>query len=136
MPRKVRTTVDWNGQRIKREILDELGNRLRRAAFETTRHARQNVSGVGKTSRLKFFLKRFTGGNYPKKRTGHFRRGITNEISRAELVARWGTNVEYGRFLQTGTRKMAARPWMSLTNRAMEKRIRQLLTAPMQGDTP
>lgn len=47
-------------------------------------------------------------GNPPFKQTGTYRRSITSE--RSGLVARVGTNMILGRWLELGTRKMKPRP--------------------------
>jgi len=52
-------------------------------------------------------------GEYPKRVSGHLLRNIKSEFDAATMTARVGTNVLYGKYLETGTRKMAARPWLS-----------------------
>lgn len=52
-------------------------------------------------------------GEYPRKVSGHLRRNIQAEFDRSILTSRVGTNVIYGKHLETGTRKMKRRPWMS-----------------------
>lgn len=52
-------------------------------------------------------------GEYPRKLTGNLRRNVQSETDREALVARVGTNVPYGKYLELGTRKMLPRPWLS-----------------------
>jgi phage gpG-like protein len=53
-------------------------------------------------------------GEPPYKQTGRLRAGVTHEVldESAKITARVGTNLPYGRHLELGTRKMAARPWL------------------------
>lgn len=56
-------------------------------------------------------------GQPPRKRTGTLQKSVSFETSWMNLgepvyLVRVGTNVPYGRFLEYGTRKMAARPWL------------------------
>lgn len=56
-------------------------------------------------------------GQPPGVDTGTLRRSVQIDRSRvdSDLLARVGTNVEYGRYLEYGTIKMAARPWLRPT---------------------
>jgi HK97 gp10 family phage protein len=53
-------------------------------------------------------------GAPPYKQTGLLRASVTHELSEGYLAvtARVGTNLPYGKYLELGTRKMAARPWL------------------------
>ena len=66
-------------------------------------------------------------GEYPRKMLGHLRRNIQMEFDAATMVARVGTNVKYGKYLETGTRRMAARPWLSRGLREAQSAIRRIL---------
>lgn len=68
-------------------------------------------------------------GDYPRRRTGHLRKLIDSELGedgRGQFV-RVGTNVPYGKYLELGTYKMRARPWMKLTNRETMAELRRIL---------
>jgi HK97 gp10 family phage protein len=64
-------------------------------------------------------------------RTGHLRRNVQMEMDRQRIEARVGTNVVYGRYLEFGTSKMAARPWLSRGFRETAAEIRRILTTPI-----
>lgn len=49
-------------------------------------------------------------GEPPRKQLGHLRRSVAREV--VSLKGRVGTNVKYGRWLELGTGRMAARPWL------------------------
>lgn len=71
-------------------------------------------------------------GEFPSMRTGHLRRNVQMEVDAENLVARVGTNVKYGRWLEFGTRKMAARPWLSRTLRETAGDVRQILEVEVE----
>jgi len=52
-------------------------------------------------------------GEPPRVQTGTLRRSITHELHPTLPIARVGTNVTYGKWLELGTRKMARRPFMT-----------------------
>lgn len=54
-------------------------------------------------------------GEEPKKVTGFLQRSIAHEMSDDGQQAYVGTNLDYGLYLETGTSKMAARPWLRST---------------------
>jgi HK97 gp10 family phage protein len=53
-------------------------------------------------------------GDAPRKRTGTLQKSVAAEVIRKDgaVVIRVGSAVPYARFLERGTRKMAARPWL------------------------
>ena len=52
-------------------------------------------------------------GQPPAVQTGRLRNSIVHQPATAgNLFARAGTNVPYGKYLEFGTSKMAARPWL------------------------
>ena len=107
----------WYGDEFQRQLFDEIGKRLIRAAMEWVRFARSQMGDPGRSR----------PGDYPGRDTGHLRRNVGWEADTIRLIARVGTNVLYGKFLELGTRKLAKRPWMKLTNVAMSARIKELL---------
>ena len=70
-------------------------------------------------------------GEYPHQSAGlgfgHLTRNIQMEFDRATVTARVGTNVLYGKLLETGTRKMAARPLLSNAIRDFSSNVRAVL---------
>lgn len=53
-------------------------------------------------------------GEAPRKRTGTLQKSVAAEVERtpAGVTVRVGSSVPYARFLEYGTRRMAARPWL------------------------
>jgi len=70
-------------------------------------------------------------GDPPFKQTGHLRRSIAWEIN--GIVGRVGTNLDYGRFLELGTRRMAARPWLRRSLLEKQAEIQKILGVGTQS---
>jgi phage gpG-like protein len=66
-------------------------------------------------------------GEFPRKQTGRLRATITYEVDTDLMVARVGTNLKYGKFLELGTRRMAPRPYLRKTLMAEQATIARLL---------
>lgn len=73
-------------------------------AESTARIARQRISGGAGAS---------APGSYPKSKTGRLERSISVVLTQAKrTTAIVGTAQLHGRFLEFGTGKMQARPWL------------------------
>jgi hypothetical protein len=77
-------------------------------------------------------------GEPPHKQTGRLQGSITWELSRRGLfgrglMARVGTNLEYGRYLENGTRRMRPRPWLKRSLDAVRPQIKIILSRPLRG---
>jgi len=109
----------WHGEAVQRAIMLRSRKRLNRAAITLVNYLKRKVS-IANAPRKK--TKRgYTGkgpsspGEYPHKLSGHLRRNITHDMEQFgdTVQARVGTNVLYGKYLETGTRKgMKPRPWL------------------------
>ncbi len=136
--------MKWHGAEAREAVLKAAVGRMRLAVGEAERFAKTELGVVGqmqvvakeekirlsRTQRVRLqTLEPSAPGEYPHKRTGFLQISVASEVESLSdgIHGRWGTNVPYGRWLQIGTWKMAARPWASLTNAAMLSRWRQLL---------
>lgn len=121
----------WYGTSIKVKMDGLINERLDRAARETRDYIREQISTPNIEERGERGAKRGTNpskpGEYPHKLTGHLRRNVEMEHDREKMTARVGTNVEYGRYLEFGTRKMKRRPWLSRALLEMQQRIKHIL---------
>ena len=113
--------------------LSILGRTLDRAGGETVRYAQQHMPdqptrGAGKTKRG---LAPSRPGQFPKRVHRHLARTLDHEVYPHGRGGRWGTDVEYGRIMELTRNRKRRRPWMSLTNRAMRLRWKQLLGGPL-----
>jgi len=101
--------LKWYGKEVRRKILGHCDQNLERAAIVLQNKIKESIGrpNTAKPSNPS------QPGEYPKKITGHLRRNIMREMVTPSL-ARVGTNVLYGKFLELGTVKMARRPWLTL----------------------
>jgi HK97 gp10 family phage protein len=144
----------WHGKRIVEILQSELTRRLTASAMLVTRHAKELVGKEGTGTRSKSGAveptqarnkKKLIEGAFPSspgepphKQTGHLQRSITWELRRSGLfgrglIARVGTIVDYGRFLELGTRRMRPRPWLKRSLDAVKPQIKMILSRPMRG---
>lgn len=138
-----------NFDKFRRDVHAEQKRRLARAAIVVDRHAKEllSVSGTGvrgaggqivravkRTKKTVYGAFPSSPGQPPRKQTGHLRRSVAWEIvfGGLSLVARVGTNIRYGRWLELGTSKMLPRPWLVRAFREMQGQVRSILTAPFQ----
>ncbi len=89
-------------------MVNQLAKGLLRKALEVERNAKQSMLGGGKPHVPS------AAGEPPRVDTGVLRSSITHEliIRGNNPVARVGTNVTYGRFLELGTSDIEPRPWL------------------------
>jgi len=72
-------------------------------------------------------------GEPPHKQTGRLRMSVTHEVllwGLGRLIARVGTNVPYGKFLQLGTRFVKPRPWLDVAMDRTLATVGKILSAP------
>jgi phage gpG-like protein len=69
-------------------------------------------------------------GEAPRKQYGHLRTSVSTEV--LKLVGRVGTNLEYGKHLELGTRHMAARPWLRRALNESRAKITAILSKPIK----
>lgn len=111
--------LHWHGEQARAMVLARVTRLLSAAALIVSTRAKQllSVAGTGHArDKATGKFKRSYGANPsapgepPAKQTGRLRASVAWEV--AGLVARVGTNVRYGRWLEFGTSRMAARPWL------------------------
>ena len=135
-----------NFDRFRRDVHAEQRRRLERAAIVVDRNAKQllSVAGTGvvgasgqvvravrRTRRTIYGAFPSRPGEPPRKQTGQLRRSVTREIvTTPRVVARVGTNVKYGKWLELGTVRILPRPWLVRAFREMLPTVRSILTAP------
>lgn len=116
--------MQWNDQYIKK-IERTVGQRVQSAGYYLVGKTREKISVPGRTfvaSTTKSGKKRVVRGKLgsnpskpgeaPHKQTGRLRVSVATEYDPDTLTARVGTNVKHGKFLELGTSRMAARPWL------------------------
>ena len=100
-------SMRWHGEEFKRQIADEMAKNMEAAAIHLKGEIKQSlaVGNIDSSSPSE-------AGDPPRRVTGRLSGSIAHEVDRVRLIARVGTNVLYGKFLELGTRKMAARPFI------------------------
>lgn len=71
-------------------------------------------------------------GDPPHKQTGRLLGSIAWDLV-SDAIARVGMNLRYGRFLELGTKHMAARPWLRRALNEMTGYIRAVWQRPWNG---
>lgn len=118
--------LEWHGDDAKRHVRGLVIKGLYRAAIVVSRRAKEllNVAGTARQrgrddktgrfkSRLVYGANPSKPGEPPRKQTGHLLQSVAYDVDEGALTARVGTNVEYGKHLELGTKKgLAPRPWL------------------------
>jgi len=150
----VANDVQWNGDAASAEIRRLAVGFLLRAALTVKRRAQEllsvpgtavSIGGKGnkhkKGTRIEGAI-RSAPGEPPRKQSGRLRGsptaapggtgpedGVAYEIDAANLAARVGTNVPYGKYLELGTKRgIAPRPWLRRALAEMQTQVNQLLS--------
>ncbi|MEY5098720.1 MAG: hypothetical protein RJA36_1439 [Pseudomonadota bacterium] len=87
-----------------------------RVGTPASERARKAQAKKRRRRAARFLYQASKPGEPPRKRTGTLQKSVGHEVfydlRYDQVTVRAGTNVPYGRFLEYGTRKMAARPWL------------------------
>lgn len=131
--------LDWNGDAATEHVRAKAVAGLTRAAIAVRRRAKELLSVAGTAVRPRSTRAGRRGGRVyganpsapgepPHKQTGRLRASVTYEVDEEALTARVGTNVEYGRHLELGTKRgIAPRPWLRRALAEMHARVESLL---------
>lgn len=120
----IKVTYSWNGQAEEEAVLKAGWEKIRRAAhyFWDRVHDELNVPNTGKSvgkkgHRHTVYPNPSKPGEPPRKRTGWLQRHVLEQYDQNKLEAIVGlaTAAIYGLFLELGTRRMRARPWLLAT---------------------
>lgn len=120
----------WYGEQAKAEVTSLIALRIEYAArwFRDQIKLKLSVPGTGRGGTL---AGASAPGEYPRKQRGRLWASVQMRMERALLVAHVGTNLKYGKFLETGTSRMAARPWLSLAIAEFAEGIKSILAGRM-----
>ena len=139
----------WNGKQVEARIAAEMRRRLSACSIAVANYAKQLINTEGTIRRakttyhvikdydivvkrkgtLKYGANPSAPGDPPHKQHGRLLGSIAWEL--VGMVARVGTNVKYGRWLELGTARMAARPWLRVALRQTQSFIKAVLCRPM-----
>ncbi len=119
--------LEWHGREAEQLVQRRAVAVLTKIAV-TIKGEAQALLGVAGTGKVKGQAKRDNQGRFlkaavrversrpgepPRKQTGQLRRSVQSEVDPGTLRARVGTNVEYGKHLELGTKRgLDPRPWL------------------------
>jgi HK97 gp10 family phage protein len=120
--------LKWYGTEVYNKIHAEQKKRVLRAAIFLESYIRKSMKkGTGNVYMVAGKPHHASAeGEPPAVLTGRLRDSITHEIEEQlwDIIGRVGTNVEYARYLELGTKKMAPRPYL---RRAIEENRKELI---------
>lgn len=117
--------LKWNGGQALATIKAKTTERLRRATLFLWEEVVKALNVGNPAPHLNPSLP----GRPPRKRTGILQRNVLYEIDEAQGQAKVGITpmAFYGVFLEYGTKKMQARPFMLATLEKNEDRLKEIL---------
>jgi HK97 gp10 family phage protein len=115
-------TADWRGDEFLRAMEKQLADNLEKAAVYFKGQVKDKINRSEPYTRyVGDHGIYYTGqdpsapGEEPKKITGTLQRSITHRMSEDRRHAFVGSNIDYAAYLEMGTSKMAARPYLRST---------------------
>ena len=110
--------MKWHGNEFVKKLEDHEVKQLTKAIIFLQNQVKKELGTKERSS----------PGDYPGLESGELRRSITHTVDKNQLIARTGTNKVYGRYLEKGTSRMAARPFLERTLEANRSTINRILT--------
>jgi len=110
----------WRGAEFLKQLKEKKKRRLEAACIHLKNAVKQNISEPSNDGQTPA-----GPGEMPHKDTGRLRASIAHEVD--EEVGRVGTNVIYGKFLETGTRFMPPHPYLVPTLAQEQSAIKNIL---------
>lgn len=127
-------------QRLESEIKAPTIDGVREAVFLVHKTAvesiQDNSSGVPQaryTNGKKRIVLASKPGEPPNTDTGILVKSIKFDFKKGGLIGRVGTNLRYGAWLEFGTKKMAARPWLSAAIRQTKEEVAKLIAKSVRA---
>lgn len=136
--------VEWNGEKWQKQFNTDIRLRVTAAAIYLTNVIKADISQPGTLvysvipgGKFKRTIRNFTHslpGNPPYLQTGRLRGSIAWElvdstrVGEPGIYSRVGTNLKYGLYLETGTRKMSARPYIKINMMKHRETLKAILT--------
>jgi phage gpG-like protein len=131
-----KTKLEWHGDEAKRKGHALAVQVLTLVCLAVVKRAKEllSVAGTGKVKGKRVGpVVHSAPGEPPRKQTGRLRASVTYEVDAKALQARAGTNVEYGRHLELGTKRgIKPRPWLRRAVAECSAQIQSLL-AQLKG---
>jgi len=116
---------NWQADKALGDVKAKMRLRMSLVGEMVASKIRENISDPTRTAGPSL------PGAFPHADTGRLRNSIEYAVDDDGLSVRVGTNVEYGGYLELGTDKMEARPFLEKTIYDMEPAIRKALKRPL-----
>lgn len=106
-----------------------IGTALAVSVIQMDAYAKQKIQGGGRSGRV--YRRRSVShqasapGEFPKTDTGQLVSSLYFRVAANKLSAFFGTKLNYGTYLEYGTSRMRARPWLKPTFKANAQSIRE-----------
>lgn len=114
--------MEWHGDEFIKNLEQQLGDNLEKAAIYLKDRVKEAVNQsqpyeryIGENGVYYKGDDPSEPGEAPKKITGTLQRSITHKMSTDRQHAYVGSNLDYAYYLEFGTSKMAARPFLRST---------------------
>lgn len=114
-------SIEWYGDKVKKNIEAEARKRMEAATVVVANRAKVLISEP--------YPPPSVPGEPPHRRTGRLRASVSREVvwEGAQWVGRVGSNVKYAKWLELGTSRIAARPWLRRALIEMREQVKRIL---------
>lgn len=116
-------------QQIPMDMRSGIGQALGASVVQLDAYAKQQIQGGGRSGRVyrrgRVTHQASAPGEYPKTDTGQLVASLFFRVGSDKLSAFFGTKLAYGKYLEFGTSRMKARPWLRRTLKANADAIRK-----------
>lgn len=127
--------LNWYGPEFEKRYRRWLSLWLNGAAHLVRNRAQKLIgiagtgrSGKGRKAKQIYGANPSKPGEPPRKQRGRLRSSVAVDVDVSAARARVGTGLKYGRYLELGTQKMAARPWLRRSLNETKAQIREAAT--------
>lgn len=129
----VDVTFKSNKRQVMRKLDSTAKARMEEAVQEVRDKTLETLSGTrtGRTYFVPGTKKTYTAsapGEAPAQATAALRQSIQGEVKKegSDIIGRVGTPLKYGKMLEFGTHRMAARPWLKKSFDGSEAKVREI----------
>lgn len=120
-------------QDLPLDMRNGIGKALAASVVEMDGYAKQKIQGGARSGRV--YKRRSVShrasapGEFPKSDTGQLVSSLFFRVGADRLSAMFGTRLNYGAYLEFGTSRMRARPWLRPTFQANVKKAQERVRA-------
>lgn len=115
--------------KLKLEARAGIGRALAASVVEMHAYAAQKIQSGGRSGRVyrrrSITHQASAPGEFPKSDSGQLVASLYFRVAADKLSAFFGTKLSYGRYLEYGTSRMPARPWLAPTLKANAENARR-----------